>query len=140
MFTPLPPGDNANAGEQYTFMDIDGDGGIDIVYTTGDYGFLVRREVGAPVSTLYATIDASIALRSSEDRPLAALRPGTYDVVVRDATARDGFRLVGPGIDRHTAAAFTGRQVWRVRLKPRTVYRYSALRHPRAAMRFSTAR
>jgi len=99
-----------------------------------------RREVGAPVSTLYATIDGSITLRSSEDRPLAALRPGTYDVVVRDATARDGFHLVGPGIDRRTAAAFTGRQVWRVRLKPRTVYRYSALRHPRAAMRFSTER
>ena len=140
VFTPLPPGDNANAGEQYTFMDIDGDGGIDIVYTTGDYRFLVRREVGAPASTLYATIDGSITLRSSEDTPLAALRPGTYNVVVRDATARDGFRLVGPGIDRRTTAAFTGRQVWRVRLKPRAVYRYFALRHPRAAMRFSTGR
>ena len=58
------------------FIDLDGDGGHDIVYTTGDYRFLVRREIGAPVSTLYATVGRyGFTLRSSDDRPLTAIRP-----------------------------------------------------------------
>ena len=134
VFTPLPPGDNADVGEEYAFIDLDGDGGHDIVYTTGDYRFLVRREIGAPVSTLYATVSGSgFTLRSSDDRPLTAIRPGTYNVIVRDSTTHDGFRLVGTGVARHTTASFTGRQVWRVRLKPGASYRYVTLKHPHAA-------
>jgi hypothetical protein len=141
-FAPLPPGDNANVGEEYTFADIDGDGGHDIVYTTGDYRFSVRRELGAPISTLYAAIDNTsyVTLRASDDSPLYGVRPGLYDVVVRDDSARDGFRLVGPGVDRRTSAAFVGRQVWRLRLKPGSTYRFHAIRHPRNASRFSTGR
>ena len=141
-FTPLPPGDNANVGEEYTFADIDGDGGHDIVYTTGDYRFSVRRELGAPISTLYAAIDkASYAsIRVSDDSPLGGLRPGFYDVVVRDDAARDGFRLVGPGVDRHTSRAFVGRQVWRLRLKPGATYLFHSISHPRQARRFNTGR
>jgi hypothetical protein len=141
-FTPLPPGDNANVGEEYTFADIDGDGGHDIVYTTGDYRFSVRRELGAPVSTLYAAINkaSSASIRASDDSHLGTLRPGAYNVVVRDTAARDGFRLVGPGLDRHTSATFVGRQVWRLRLRPGATYRYRSLSHPQQASRFSTGR
>ncbi len=133
---------HANVGEEYTFADIDGDGGHDIVYTTGDYRFSVRRELGAPISTLYAAIDkASYAsIRVSDDSPLGGLRPGFYDVVVRDDAARDGFRLVGPGVDRHTSRAFVGRQVWRLRLKPGATYLFHSISHPRQARRFNTGR
>lgn len=137
-FTPLPAGDNADVGEEYAFVDLDGDGGHDIVYTTGDYRFLVRREIGAPVSTLYATVgSAGPTLRASDDSSLH-LTPGAYNVVVNDATSRDGFHLIGPGVNRRTSAGFTGRQVWRVRLKPHATYRYVTLRRPHATTQLRT--
>jgi hypothetical protein len=56
------------------------------------------------------------------------LRPGMVGrgparITVRDRSARLGFRLAGPGIDRRTGRAFTGSAVWNVRLTPGT-YRY----------------
>jgi len=132
-FTPLPPGDNADAGESYVFADVDGDGGHDIVYTKDAIHFYVRREVGAPVSTLYAF---GAALRTSDGSLLENLRAGAYDVVVQDPTKRDGFRLVGPGVDRRTTAPFVGRQVWRVQFRRGATYKYFAAHRPRLAMSF----
>ena len=141
-FTPLPAGDNTDTGETYTFMDIDGDGGHDIVYSKDSFHFLVRREIGAPVSTLYGSIGSSGASLDPSD--LSALdgvvRPGAYNVVVADQTKRDGFRLVGPGIDKRTTATFVGRQVWRVTLRSRKVYLYGSVAHPKQLTIFRVAR
>lgn len=140
-FTPLPPGDNADAGEQYVFVDIDGDGGHDIVYTKDAYSFLVRREVGAPVSTLYGAIGSNGgSLDTSDMSQLDGTRAGSYDIVVWDRTKRDGFRLVGPGLDRRTTAAFVGRQVWRVKLRSRAVYRYGSAARPSRLTSFRAGR
>jgi hypothetical protein len=141
-FTPLPPGDNADAGEEYVFANLDGDGGHDIVYTKDAIHFYVRREVGAPVSTLYASIfpGAGTSLRKADDAPLNGVSAGAYNVVIWDHTKHNGFRLVGPGVDRRTTPAFVGRQVWRVQLRRGAVYRYSPTGHPRHLTRFRIGR
>lgn len=140
-FTPLPPGDNTDAGEQYVVMDIDGDGGHDIVYTKDAYSLSVRREIGAPVSTLYGSILTSGAsLDASDASQLDGAIPGAYNIVVWDHTKRDGFRLVGPGFDHRTTALFVGRQVWRVKLRGRAVYRYGSTGHPKRLTSFRVGR
>ena len=141
-FVPLPAGDNADAGEQFVFMDIDGDGGHDIVYTKDAFTFYVRRDMGAsPVSTLYGSILGSgPSLNTPDYTALDGIRAGTYNIVVSDRTKRDGFRLVGPSLDRRTTAAFVGRQVWRVKLRSRAVYRYGSTGHPGRLTSFRVGR
>ena len=140
-FTPLPPGDHADPGEQYVFADLDGDGGHDIVYTMDAYRFYARREVGAPVSTLYAAILADGAsLRTADDSPLNFGPAGVYNIVVRDHSKRDGFKLVGPGVDRRTTAAFVGRRVWRVKVRSGVTYHFGSTGHPRGITSFRVGR
>jgi hypothetical protein len=139
-FTPLPAGDDADAGESYVFADVDGDGGHDIVYNKDTLHFFVRRELHAPVSTLYGSVATAAALRTSDGTALDGTHPGVYDIVVDDASRSAGFRLAGPGLTRQTPAAFLGRVVWRVRLRPRATYKYTSSSHPTAWQTFSVSR
>jgi plastocyanin len=43
--------------------------------------------------------------------------PRRYKLVVRDRSSRHNWHIRGPGVDRKTRVAFTGRKVWRVRLR-----------------------
>jgi plastocyanin len=54
-----------------------------------------------------------------------ALRAGRYRIVVRDASKRHNFHLVGRGVNRRTGLAFTGRSTWTLRLG-RGTYRYGS--------------
>jgi hypothetical protein len=49
--------------------------------------------------------------------------PGRYAITVVDRSRTRGFRLVGPGVNRRTSAAFIGTTVWNVRLA-RGTYRF----------------
>jgi hypothetical protein len=131
-FTPLPAGDNADAGESYVFADADGDGGHDIVYTKDAIHFFVRRELHAPLSTLYAGVATAATLRTSDGTALDGARPGAYDIVINDGSTRAGFTLAGAGLVRQTSTAFVGRAVWHLRLRPHTIYRYASSAHPKA--------
>ena len=105
----------------------------------GDYAFLCTphtqtmlggfsvRSAAAPVGRLAAALTAAggSSLRDASGRPVRRLAAGTYDVRVRDASRKTGFRLVGPGVRRTTGIAFTGLVTWRVRLA-RGTYRYGA--------------
>jgi hypothetical protein len=138
VFTPLPPGDSADVGEQFVFADIDGDGGHDIVYSKDSVQFFVRRELGAPVSTLYASLapPSAPSMISADGASLSGIKAGAYNIVIHDGTKRDGFRLVGPGVDRRTPTGFVGRRVWRVDLRAGAVYRYGTTAHPKRATPF----
>jgi hypothetical protein len=125
-FTPLPGGDNADAGESYVFADLDGDGGHDIIYTKDAIHFWVRRELDAPVSTLYGSVGTVASLDASDGTPLNGAHPGAYNIVVYDGSRRDGFRFAGPGLTRVTSPAFVGRVVWHVRLRAGATYKYSS--------------
>ena len=50
---------------------------------------------------------------------------GVYVIKVSDRSKRKGFRLVGPGVNRATSAAFVGTTAWRVRLV-RGTYRFGS--------------
>lgn len=52
--------------------------------------------------------------------PLGGIASGKTVVTVKDATAKDGFRLAGPGVSKSTGAKFRGTVKWSVTLKPGT--------------------
>jgi hypothetical protein len=78
-----------------------------------------RRLLG----TLFA--DGRAVLRGPSGAAVTTLPAGAYEIVVRDRSRADGFRLSGPGVRRATTAKFQGTVTWRVRLV-RGTYRYGA--------------
>jgi hypothetical protein len=124
-FTAFPGGLGTDTGNTATMLDLDGDGGLDVVFTKDALRMYVRRELAAPVSTLYATTAGGTSLETETGDAVVRLRAGRYQVVVRDTTRRAGFRLRGPGVAKATPRAFVGRASWRVTLRP-GVYRYGA--------------
>lgn len=78
--------------------------------------------------TLRAAVTAGGTVRLSARSGTA----GRYRIVVRDASKRHNFHLVGPGVGRRTGIAFTGTASWNVRLK-RGTYRYGSDPKPLAA-------
>jgi len=140
----LPKKPFARTGEpldmQVTDLNGDGDGGHDIVYTDDSVNFYARRELDAPVSTLYGATGAYPSLGTSDGTQLDGVRSGAYDVVVHDSSPRDGFRLVGPGLLRATSRSFVGRVVWRVQLRPGLTYKYSSVARPRVRASFRVGR
>jgi hypothetical protein len=60
--------------------------------------------------------------------PLSSPPPaGTYVISVHDRSAKDGFRIAGPGVSRSTGARFTGTVKWTVTLRKGT-YEYGSAR------------
>ena len=88
-----------------------------------------------PTPKLTASVGpgARIALRGA-----AGLGPGKVRITVRDASAVDNFRLVGPGVNRATGVAFRGAVSWTVVLKLGT-YRFRSDRHPKLRGSFTVA-
>jgi hypothetical protein len=69
--------------------------------------------------------------------PLAPPPPaGTYVITVHDRSAKDGFRIAGPGVSRSTSTRFTGTVKWTVTLRKGT-YEYGSARF-RKLRRFFT--
>ena len=79
-----------------------------------------------PPPKLAATLSAASAARRG---PLSAAVPGTVVVTVRDRSAKDGFRLAGPGVARSTGVRFTGTVSWTVTLRAGK-YSYGSIKLP----------
>ena len=60
---------------------------------------------------------------------MTTLKAGKYSVIVTDASKTQGFRLVGPGVNKTTSVAGTGRVTWGVTLK-KGAYTYSSSARP----------
>ena len=86
---------------------------------------------GAKPVQLTATVGPgfTIALLRAAKR-VATLKAGAYVITVADRSQAHNFHLVGPGLDRRTSVAFTGRQTWRVTLR-RGTYRFLCDPHER---------
>ena len=69
-----------------------------------------------------------ITLRQ-DGKLVTELKAGKYTFVVTDTSKTQNFRLVGPGVNRKTSVAGTGRVTWSVTLKKGT-YRYSSSARP----------
>ncbi len=80
----------------------------------------------------------SAAGRTSLVRP-AKLVAGAARITVKDSSAKDGFRLVGPGFVKSTGVAFRGTVTWKLTLRAGR-YTISTAKHPKtAAGRFVVA-
>jgi plastocyanin len=73
---------------------------------------------GSRATTLEAYVgDPAKIVLTQGGKPVTALHPGSYVVVVRDAASDHDFHLHGPGVDKRTSVRGTGTVTWRVRLK-----------------------
>jgi NitT/TauT family transport system substrate-binding protein len=81
--------------------------------------------------TLQGTVtDKFITLRQ-DGKIVTELAAGKFTIVVTDSSKTQNFRFVGPGVNRKTSVAGTGRSTWSVTLKKGT-YRYSSSGRPAA--------
>jgi plastocyanin len=84
--------------------------------------------VPPPVSTRALGRDDDHA-QARDGSLVTHLSPGTKRITVRDRASNHNFHLKGPGVDRRTGVAFTGRRYWTVTLSPGT-YTYLCDVHP----------
>ena len=81
-----------------------------------------------PPTRLLATVgpNAAISLRSAAGAVLRnGVKAGTFAITVRDRSKAHNFHLVGKGVNRKTAVAFTGTQTWTVKLSVGVLRFYS---------------
>jgi len=71
------------------------------------------------------TLRAGVTAGGTAHVSARSLKAGRYRMVVSDASKRHNFHLAGPGVNRRTTAAFTGRTTWTLRLK-RGAYRFGS--------------
>jgi hypothetical protein len=76
-------------------------------------------------ATLRGTVGPgfTITLKTQSGAAVKKLRPDTYTIVVGDRSPIHNFHLFGPGVNKATSVAATGRTTWRVRLT-RGTYRF----------------
>ncbi len=72
--------------------------------------------------TLHAKVGPgfTISLTADDGRPVQTLAPGTYTIEVEDEASIHNFHLLGPGVDRSTDVAGTGKTTWTVTLQAGT--------------------
>ena len=89
----------------------------------------------AKAATFHGTVGpgSTITLKRPDGTIVRRVGHGTHTFVIRDRSSRHNFHLLGPGVDRRTGVAFTGRRTWRVSLSVGT-YRFRCDPH-RASMR-----
>lgn len=71
------------------------------------------------------TMHASVSPTGVATLTPRSVRNGRFRIVVRDRSARHGFRLAGRGVNRATGVSFKGSATWRVRLA-KGLYRFGS--------------
>jgi len=92
----------------------------------------------APTPTSRTKASASIAGSAGTFRPSSGLSAGAFAIVVKDRSATDGFRLVGPGLSKATGAKFRGTVTWNVKLAPGR-YSYGSALHSKLRHSFTVS-
>lgn len=84
-------------------------------------GQVVAVNATRPPATLRATVSATKIALSGATKLVA----GPATLTVRDNSAKQNFRLTGPGVKKATGLKFRGKVVWKLRLRAGT-YKYSS--------------
>lgn len=89
----------------------------------------------AKAKTFYGRVGPgfTITLKRADGTIVRRVQHGRHTFVIRDRSSIHNFHLYGPGVDRRTGEAFTGRRRWIVTLRA-GVYRYRCDPH-RTTMR-----
>ena len=85
----------------------------------------------ATAATFYGKVGPgrTITLKRADGTIVRRVQDGRHTFVIRDRSSSHNFHLRGPGVDRKTGVAFTGRRRWTVTLEAGT-YRYRCDPHP----------
>jgi len=78
----------------------------------------------------------TIEVTTAGDKDVKTLKAGTYRITVEDKSSSHNFHLTGPGVNKSTTVAFSGKQTWTVKLKKGT-YRYQCDPHASLGMKGS---
>jgi plastocyanin len=80
----------------------------------------------AAAPKLVATVGPgySISVRTASGAVARNVKPGVYQIVVRDRSAEHNFHLSGSGINKSTSVGWTGTKTWTVRLARGKSYRF----------------
>jgi hypothetical protein len=99
-----------------------------------------KPKVGPPPPKLFAAVGAAkqVSLKDSHGKAVVRLKPGWYTLTISDSSAKQRFRLLGPGLNRSTGAGFVGAAIWGVDLHKGT-YRYLTVGQTTASHSFSVA-
>jgi plastocyanin len=97
--------------------------------------FALFGPAAAKANTFYGRVGPgfTITLKRADGTIVRRVQHGRHTFVIRDRSSIHNFHLFGPGVDRRTGVAFTGRRRWEVRLRAGT-YRYRCDPH-RTTMR-----
>jgi NitT/TauT family transport system substrate-binding protein len=79
--------------------------------------------------TLQGEVGPRYILLRQDGEPVTTLKAGQYTFVVNDTSKTRSFQLVGPGVNKRTSVAGTGRSTWTLTLKKGT-YTFSASGKP----------
>jgi plastocyanin len=73
----------------------------------------------AKAKTFYGRVGPgfTITLKRADGTIVRRVQHGRHTFVIRDRSSSHNFHLFGPGVDRRTGVAFTGRRRWSVRLR-----------------------
>jgi plastocyanin len=69
-------------------------------------------------------------------KDLKTIKAGTYTIKIEDKSSSHNFHLTGPGVNKSTTVAFSGKQTWTVKLTKGT-YRYQCDPHASLGMKGS---
>jgi plastocyanin len=72
-----------------------------------------------------------ISLKDSRGKSVKKVKAGTaYTIAVADKSATHNFHLYGPGVNKKTSVAKTGKASWKVKFKKGKTYRFRCDTHP----------
>lgn len=60
----------------------------------------------------------TITLKSATGKSVRTLKPGAHTFAIRDLSGIHDFHLRGPGVNKTTSVAGTGKAAWTLRLRP----------------------
>jgi NitT/TauT family transport system substrate-binding protein len=101
-----------------------------VISTLPNFTQLVPSSVSAGKTLQGAAGEGFISLRE-DGKVVTTLKAGKYTFVVTDSSKTSNFQLVGPGVNRRTGIAATGRSTWTLTLK-KGRYTYSSSARPSA--------
>ncbi len=95
---------------------------------------LLALTAAAPASAatrLVATVGPgfTITLKKSGTK-VTRLKAGRYSITVSDVSSMHNFHLLGPGVNKKTSVAGTGKTTWTVTLQKGKTYRFLCDPHP----------
>jgi plastocyanin len=82
----------------------------------------------------------TISLKTASGATAKSVKAGTYKLAVKDATKKDNFHLLGPGVNKKTGVKFRGGATWTVKLKVgKYTYRSDAHKKLRRTLKVTPA-